>query len=78
LPNACVAFVAPQLTVRVLGTAGPPLVASGLMGAALVLGSDYVARVVLPIELPVGVVTTAIGGPFLMYLIIRTNRRLAR
>jgi iron complex transport system permease protein len=77
-PIGFIAFVAPQLTVRIVGTAGPPLLASGLMGAALVVGSDYVARVVLPIELPVGIVTTAIGGPFLMYLIIRTNRRLAR
>ncbi|THV08896.1 iron ABC transporter permease [Nocardioides caeni] len=77
-PIGFVAFVAPQLTVRLVGTAGPPMLASGLMGAALVVGSDYVARVILPIELPVGIVTTAIGGPFLMYLIIRTNRRLAR
>ncbi len=77
-PIGFIAFVAPQLTVRLLGTAGPPLLASGLTGAILVVGSDYVARVVLPVELPVGIVTTAIGGPFLMYLIIRTNRRLAR
>lgn len=77
-PIGFVAFVAPQLTVRIARTAGPPLLASALMGAVLVVGSDYVARVLLPIELPVGIVTTAIGGPFLMYLIIRTNRRLAR
>lgn len=77
-PIGFIAFVAPQLSVRIVGTGGPPLLASGLMGAALVVGSDYVARVVLPIELPVGIVTTAIGGPFLMYLIIRTNRKLAR
>jgi iron complex transport system permease protein len=77
-PVGFVAFVAPQLIVRIVGTAGPPLLASGLMGAALVVGSDYVARVLLPIELPVGVVTTAIGGPFLMYLIVRKNRRLTR
>jgi len=77
-PIGFVAFVAPQLTVRVVGSPGPPLLASGLMGAALVVGSDYVARVVLPVDLPVGIVTTAVGGPFLMYLIVRTNRRLAR
>ena len=77
-PIGFVAFVAPQVTVRIVGTAGPPLLASALMGAVLVVGSDYVARVVLPTELPVGIVTTAIGGPFLMYLIIRTNRRPSR
>lgn len=77
-PIGFVAFVAPQVTLRVAGTAGPPLLASALTGAALVVGSDYVARVLLPVELPVGIVTTAIGGPFLMYLIIRTNRRMSR
>jgi iron complex transport system permease protein len=77
-PIGFVAFVAPQLTLRVMGAATPGLVGSGLMGAALVLGSDVVARVVLPVELPVGIVTTAIGGPFLIYLIIRTSRRQAQ
>lgn len=77
-PIGFVAFVAPQVALRIARTAGPPLLASALMGGVLVVGSDYVARVLLPIELPVGIVTTAIGGPFLMYLIIRTNRRLAR
>lgn len=77
-PIGFVAFVAPQVTVRIVRTAGPPLLASALMGAVLVVGSDYVARVLLPMELPVGIVTTAIGGPFLMYLIIRTNRRMSR
>lgn len=77
-PIGFVAFVAPQVGVRLVGGSGPPLLASGLVGAALVVGSDFVARVVLPVDLPVGIVTTAIGGPFLMYLVIRTNRRSAR
>jgi iron complex transport system permease protein len=77
-PIGFIAFVAPQMTLRIARTAGPPLLASALMGSVLVVGSDFVARVLLPVELPVGIVTTAIGGPFLMYLIIRTNRRLGR
>lgn len=77
-PIGFIAFVAPQVAVRLLHTAGPPLVASALMGAVLTLGSDIVARTILPVELPVGIVTTAIGGPFLMYLIIRANRKMAR
>lgn len=77
-PIGFVALVAPQITLRIMATAGPPLLGSGLTGAALVVGSDFAARVLLPVELPVGVVTTAIGAPFLMYLIIRTNRRQSR
>lgn len=51
------------------------MVASGLTGALLLTGSDLVARSVLPIGLPVGVVTAAIGGPFLVYLLVRANLR---
>ncbi len=77
-PIGFVAFVAPQLAVRLVRTPRPPLVASALMGAVMLVGSDLAARTLLPGDLPVGVVTTAIGGPFLMYLIIRANRRFGR
>lgn len=63
-PVAFVALVAPQLALRLLRTAGPPLAGSALVGALLLVASDLVARNVLPVELPVGVVTAALGGPF--------------
>lgn len=48
---------------------------SALLGAALVLFSDLVARVsVAPAELPLGVVTAAIGAPFFFWLLIRDKR----
>jgi len=37
--------------------------------------ADLVARAGLPVELPVGLVTSAIGGAFLVYLLIQTNRK---
>ena len=74
-PIGFVAFVAPQIALRVMSSAAPPLLASALMGACLVTISDLIARTLLPTPLPVGIVTTAIGGPFLIYLIIRANRR---
>ncbi|CAM5267758.1 Iron ABC transporter OS=Streptomyces microflavus OX=1919 GN=Smic_01010 PE=3 SV=1 [Streptomyces microflavus] len=43
--------------------------------ALLLIGSDLIARTALPITLPVGVVTAAIGGPFLVYLLVRANLR---
>lgn len=75
-PVAFVAFVAPQVALRLIGTAGPPIIGSALTGALMLLGSDLIARVVLPVELPVGIVTAAIGGPFLLYLLVRHNRRI--
>ncbi|MEM6898596.1 MAG: iron ABC transporter permease [Pseudomonadota bacterium] len=49
---------------------------SALLGAALVLFSDLVARMaVVPAELPLGVVTAAIGAPFFFWLLLRDKRR---
>jgi len=66
-----VGLVAPHL-VRL--SVGPGhrwvLPGSALLGATLLLGSDLVARTaVAPVELPVGILTTFLGGPFLLYLL---------
>ncbi|MGI5166563.1 FecCD family ABC transporter permease [Spirillospora sp. CA-253888] len=74
-PVPFVALVAPQVGMRLARRPTPPLVVSGLVGAVLLIGSDLVARTALPITLPVGVVTAAIGGPFLIYLLVRANLR---
>jgi len=51
---------------------------SVLLGASLLVGADTIARVlVAPAELPIGIVTAIIGGPFFMYLLQR-GRRLGR
>ncbi|WP_338681660.1 iron ABC transporter permease [Streptomyces acidiscabies] len=74
-PVPFVALVAPQVAMRLARSATPPMAASGLFGAVLLLGSDLVARAVLPATLPVGVITAAIGGPFLVYLLVRANMK---
>ncbi|WDV55998.1 iron chelate uptake ABC transporter family permease subunit [Streptomyces coeruleorubidus] len=74
-PVPFVALVAPQVAMRLARCPTPPMVASALVGALLLTGSDLVARTALPVGLPVGVVTAAIGGPFLVYLLVRANRR---
>ncbi|MFD5335592.1 FecCD family ABC transporter permease [Streptomyces hawaiiensis] len=74
-PVPFVALVAPQVAMRLARCPTPPMVASGLVGALLLIGSDLLARAVLPVSLPVGVVTAAIGGPFLVYLLVRANLR---
>ncbi|GGX32263.1 iron ABC transporter [Streptomyces chartreusis] len=75
-PVPFVALVAPQVAMRLVRCPTPPIVASGVVGALLLIGADLVARTALPIGLPVGVVTAAIGGPFLVYLLVRANLRL--
>lgn len=76
-PVGFVALAAPQVAMRLVRSPGPPLLAAGLCGAVLVIGSDLIARTVLPVELPVGIVTSALGGPFLLYLLVRNNRKVS-
>jgi iron complex transport system permease protein len=74
-PVAFVALVAPQIARRLVGERSAALVPAAVVGAALVVYSDLVARRLLaPIELPVGVVTAIVGAPYLLWLLVRANR----
>lgn len=49
--------------------------ASALLGAILTLIADLVARtIVIPAELPIGLVFSAVGGPFFLWLLLQKNR----
>lgn len=74
-PIAFVALVAGPVADRLLGPARGSIVAAGAVGAVLCLVADYVAVTVLPVEMPTGVVTGAVGAPYLLWLIATTNRR---
>ena len=70
-----VGLVVPHL-VRLTTGAGHQqvLLGSALMGAALVVMSDTIARtLVAPAEIPVSLVTSAIGAPFFLWLIWRSH-----
>lgn len=73
-PVEFVAFVAPQIARRVARVSRPPLLASALMGAIIVLGGDSFARAVAP-GLPVGVITVIVGAPYLIWLLIRGRQK---
>jgi len=73
-----VGLVAPHL-VRLL--LGPDhrwvLPGSAILGAILVVFSDMLARTVLsPAELPIGIIMSAIGGPFFLWLLIQRRSRV--
>ncbi|MEP1122867.1 MAG: iron chelate uptake ABC transporter family permease subunit [Ilumatobacter sp.] len=73
-PIAFVAFLAGPIAARVVGTSGSLLVPSALVGALLVLVADLLAQFAFDTRYPVGVVTGVLGAPYLVYLIVRTNR----
>jgi iron complex transport system permease protein len=68
-----VGIVVPHLLRLVIGPGHRLLLpASMCLGAILLLGADTVARVlVAPAELPIGIVTAAIGAPFFLLLLLR-------
>lgn len=75
-PIGFIGLVVPHL-VRL--TAGPDhrilLPASALGGATLLLLADLLARTIAaPAEIPVGLITAFAGGPFFLYLILRTRQ----
>ncbi|MEM9228347.1 MAG: iron ABC transporter permease [Pseudomonadota bacterium] len=53
------------------------LPAVALLGASFTIGADLVARsIIAPLELPVGIVTALVGGPFFIWLLRRDARSL--
>jgi iron complex transport system permease protein len=73
-PIAFVAFLSGPIAARIVGSNGSLLLPAALVGAALVLIGDYCGQFLLPGRYPVGVVTGALGAPYLIYLIVRVNR----
>jgi len=72
-PIGFVGIIVPHL-VRLLVGADHRVVlpASVLFGAAFLVGCDVLARTLIaPVELPVGVITAILGGPFFLWLLIR-------
>jgi iron complex transport system permease protein len=54
------------------------LPASAMLGASLLLAADMVSRVIVaPTELPIGIITAVIGGPFFLWLLSRQRYRSA-
>ena len=48
---------------------------SALAGACLLISADLLARtLVQPAELPVGLITSAVGSPFFLWLILRMQK----
>ena len=73
-PIAFVAFLSGPIAARLSAPGRPILIPAALIGAALVLLGDYAGQFLLPGRYPVGVVTGALGAPYLIYRIIRVNR----
>ncbi|WP_113928776.1 iron ABC transporter permease [Bacillus sp. P14.5] len=68
-------LVAPHLARRLVGSKHGVLIpASALMGALILLMADFIGRSLLaPSEIPVGLVVSALGAPYFIYLLMKTR-----
>jgi iron complex transport system permease protein len=74
-PILFVALIAGPIANRLLGPATGGIVPAALVGGGLLLTADLVAVHLLPTALPTGVVTGAVGAPYLLWLLATTNRQ---
>ncbi len=73
-----VGLVAPHIVRLLLGPDHRWLIpGSAILGAILIIGSDMIARSILsPAELPIGIIMSAFGGPFFLWLLIQRRSRV--
>lgn len=73
-----VGLVAPHVTRMLVGNDYRYCIpASALTGSLLLLAADTIARTVIaPSELPVGIITSLVGVPFYIYLVLRRNKNI--
>lgn len=74
-PIAFVAFLAGPIAQRLVGVGFSNILPAGLIGVILVLGGDLIGQFAFETRFPVGVITGIIGAPYLIYLLIRINRK---
>lgn len=72
-----VGLIAPHIAKKLVGPSfGGLIPVSFLVGGPMVLLADLVARTGFsPLDVPVGVFTSAIGAPFFIYLLYRSQKR---
>lgn len=75
-----VGFVVPHLIRLIVGTDHRYLMpGSMLLGALLLTASDLLARtIILPAEVPIGLITSALGGPFFLIMLMKTYKNMAK
>lgn len=76
-PIGFVALIVPHLARMLAGPmTGGVFVFTALLGSALLLGADMIGQHALPVRLPVGILTGAVGAPYFLYLLYRTHARV--
>jgi iron complex transport system permease protein len=74
-PIAFVSFLSGPIAFQLVGAHKTPLLAGGAVGACLVVAADVIAQHLPSGQVPVGVMTSLVGGPVLVLLVTRMLRK---
>lgn len=75
-PVGLIALAAPEVARYLAGNKGVPVMLAGLAGALMMIAADLAGRTFFaPIEIPVGVVSALVGGPYLLWVLLRRPRK---
>lgn len=74
-PIAFVAFLSGPIAKRLIGVGFSNALPAGLVGVNLVLAADLIGQFAFEVRYPVGIITGILGAPYLIYLLIRMNRK---
>jgi iron complex transport system permease protein len=74
-PIAFVSFLSGPIAKRLVGTGASNILPAGLVGVNLVLASDLIGQFAFEYRFPVGIITGLLGAPYLIFLLIRMNRK---
>lgn len=74
-PIAFVSFLAGPIARRLTGAGFSNVLPAGFVGVNLVLAADLVGQFAFTYRFPVGIITGLLGAPYLIYLLIRMNRK---
>lgn len=74
-PLSSVAFMSGPIAARILKTGGTGALHAGMTGAVIVLLGEAAGQFAFSTRYPVGVITGIIGAPYLIYLLMRMNRK---
>jgi iron complex transport system permease protein len=74
-PIAFVSFLSGPIAKRLAGSGFSNAIPAGLVGVNLVLAADLIGQFAFEYRFPVGIITGLLGAPYLIFLLIRMNRK---
>jgi iron complex transport system permease protein len=74
-PIAFVSFLSGPIAKRIVGVGFSNVIPACLVGVNLVLAADLIGQFSFEYRFPVGIITGLLGAPYLIYLLIRMNRK---